>query len=245
LIIEEIDIPRLKTNDLFFSLAHKIKAPPSQINQITLVVIDDDSYGRLGQRWPWKRDLIAQSLKRLKDYHPKFICLDFTFVGEATQEEDRLLSEAMGELGNVFILSYFSPTGEYIVPQKIFSESAFGYGFIDKPRDKDNVIRRASVVQMSRTLGKKLKVSECSLELKVASNYLNIPLENIRFDDQGQGILLESKDKEVRIPLREDMTTLINYAVSSGQFHTIPFWKIMKAEEYLTNISFLTKKYLM
>ncbi len=225
-----LDIPKLKTNDLFFSLAHKIKPTPSQINQIALIRIDDDSYAKLNRKWPWKRDTFAYFLQKLKSYNPKIICFDLTFVGEATPEEDRLLAEAIKEAGNVFVGSYVSPSGEYILPKKIFLESALGYGFIDKLRDKDNVMRSASLVLVSKAPDGFLNINGYSLEFAAISKYLGVSSADIDLNSKRQEISLNTADKKICIPLRKDMSTLINYAATEEQFRNVPFWKVMKDE---------------
>lgn len=222
------DIPRLKTNDIFLRISRKLKSPPPIINKLTIVTIDDESYARLNQRWPWKRDTFAVFLQKLKTYNPKFICLDFVFAGTATSEEDKALSDTIKEAGNIFLPSYVSSTAEHVTPQKIFSEAAIGYGFIEKPLDKDNSIRRFFPVRLAETLTGKSEIQEPSLELTVLAKYFDMPIDNAYI--QKQSLLLKSKDKEILLPIKKDMSMLINYSAFQKQFHCIPFWRIIEGK---------------
>ena len=85
-----------KTLDYRFQLRGNIKTHP----KIVLIDCDDPSMSKLG-RWPWKRDVHAQMIKKLKSYGAKVIAYDILFSYPATENEDNDLSQSTLLAGNL------------------------------------------------------------------------------------------------------------------------------------------------
>jgi len=79
-------------------------------------MIDDASIDKLKKRWPLKREVYAELIKKINEGHPKLIALDLVFSGKSSPVDDFKLREAIAEAGNVVLaslvkhrLGHFSP----------------------------------------------------------------------------------------------------------------------------------------
>src|SRR3989338_2020256 len=83
----------LKGRDIFFNLQHGLFPKPQGADQITLVVLDDETLNHLPTRWPYPRSLYAQALERLKPFSPKAVGFDLVFSGnDFSAASDQLFS---------------------------------------------------------------------------------------------------------------------------------------------------------
>ncbi len=96
---------------LYDSLSHLRKEPPTDEN-IMIVMIDDESINALGE-WPWSRDVIADSLLRMKELGADSALFDIEYIspsknGIAPDAEERVYTkvaatqEMMSELVGQF-----------------------------------------------------------------------------------------------------------------------------------------------
>ncbi len=116
-----------KTFDLRLALRSALRktGPPSDI---AIVYIDEKSLAEIG-RWPWRRDVVAQLVRKISSGGPKVIGLDIMLSERESEESDQQLSMAIKEAGNVVLpLSFVIPrdqTGKGIEPPDFVSDSAF------------------------------------------------------------------------------------------------------------------------
>ena len=143
-----LQVSRVKFYDNFFRFRHAyyeaFDKKKLRAKDIVLVTIDEESYGRLGIRWPWNRDVFADFLNKLGKYNPKVVALDFALYGESPDnpEADKKLAEAMKKCGNVIIASVYGKEKLYLGPYNIFAKASAGYGVIGTIRDADSAIRQ-------------------------------------------------------------------------------------------------------
>ncbi|MCK4532805.1 diguanylate cyclase [bacterium] len=221
--IPYFNILKLKTNDFFCRLAYKKKIPGSQIDNIVLISIDDESNKIIGKRWPWSRDVYACLIDRINQYHPKVIGMDIAFLGKSQKiETDLFFADSLKKAGNVLLAAYFN-FPDYIVPCEMFSESALGYGIINNSRDKDLCARRAQLISLYNTG----ELIDYSLGLKLVCSYFGIPIKNIKRIGLTK---IESfcPDKKIQIPICKDGTIFVNYIAGRERFLVIPVWKVLK-----------------
>ncbi|MBU3933360.1 MAG: CHASE2 domain-containing protein, partial [Candidatus Omnitrophica bacterium] len=214
------DIPRLKARDIATRLRHALLPLPKNIKDMVIIEIDDESLRKIGKKWPWERRVFAGLLKELNNYQPRLIAFDLIFAGVSNAADDTLLARAIQDSPDVLLASFFDEKGEHILPDELFLEAGAESGFINKPQDKDFRVRSAWAILFSP----QYEVKDYSLEIKTAARYLGIRRDKISFD--GRHIMA----KDVRIPVRRDGTTAINYSANFNDFTAVPIWKILQGE---------------
>ena len=173
------------------------------------VVIDDESLRNINMQWPWPRSVVAEILLNISRASPALICADLVFAGKsADAEEDLVLINSLKKSKNVFSAAYFGSDGKYIMPDEPIALSLAAFGFVNKPRDTDNTIRRMRPYLLSPSGG----IIDYSLSLKVASHILNIPAGNLALS----------------VPLSKDGTTYVKFFGKGDKFSSVPAWKIIK-----------------
>ncbi len=222
------DIASLKTEDLFTSLIYSFRGPSERLDDMVIVSIDEESMVALGQRWPWPRDLFALAIDKLKDCSPASISIDLAFIGESVDKEaDEAIVNAFDESGNIIIASHFDKEGRYILPSKTIRESVYAFGFINKPRDADLVVRRTRPLMMS-TAG---NVIDHSFALKTAVAYLGITMEDMSYDTSSRTFTFRSGEGARHdIALDNEEAFRITYSAKEELFNIVPFWKIISGE---------------
>jgi len=139
---------------------------------------------------------------------------------------DEAFAFLIKELGNVVLASYFTNKWEYITPLKIFKDSAFGVGYINKPRDKDLVLRNGrGVIYKSRNPD---KVFDYSLEIKTICSFLDLPLKNILF--KNDKVLLRDKNKKIVKEISIEKKTGFlptNYRCKFRDFKVVPIHQVL------------------
>lgn len=214
--------PILLSQDLLSKCIYKISPRPSQAKDIVVVSIDRESLRNLEQKWPWTRDIFAQFLLRLKEYNPKVIYLDFSFIGKT--EHDDTFAQALATAGNVIIPYYFDEKGKPLFPEQKFIESAAGFGPVNKLRDIDLTIRDALLVYFS-TIG---SIIDFSVELITICKYFGVTIGDVSKEGGNLIINIEKEKKKLKIPIKENGTLPIKYSVALDDIKVIPFWKVIK-----------------
>lgn len=219
-IINFLTIPRLKVNDLFLNLRYKLTHRPKNINNIVIVGIDDSTYYTYGKKWPWERNIFVNLIYKLKRYNPAVIGIGLAFLGESTdlKASDFLLAEAFKDAGNIILASYFDKEGRYVPPYKDFQESILGYGFTNKPEDKDGVIRETSLFEYD-ILGE--DIIDFSFDVKLVNAFLGGTLKDIKFS-KGE-IVFDIQDKPLCIPAPKSGIIPLNYSARMTDFKVILF----------------------
>lgn len=214
-------VAKLKTQDTIAQISCRLKPLPKNSQDIVIVMVDDESFRVLNKKWPWRRALFAYLVDRLALFQPRVIAIDYSLAGESDQKlDDDLLIQAMRYAGNVVIAAYVSSAGDYILPLKEIADSAFAYGFVNKPRDKDFYIRDAREVMFS----KNGEIIDYSFSLKILAKYLGVSAKDITFQDK------KLKVADIAIPIKEDGTLPINFSLQFKDFNRIPFWQVLNTE---------------
>jgi len=199
----------LKSLDLLFSLNHKIHPPDKHIEDMVLVTIDDESMRELNLRWPWSRGVTAGIAKKLSESNPAVICMDLAFIGQSLDtQEDLILAKSFKDAGNVIVAAYFGSDRKYVTPNAIVAQGARAFGFINKPRDIDNTVRRMRPFVLSDSGD----VIDYPLSLKAVELF------------SGKS----SKEIVSSLPLLKNNTAYIRFFAKKDNFTTIPAWKILK-----------------
>ncbi len=172
-------------------------APPPEN---TWIVDFDDASVNLYNAFPIPRPLLAEVLLKVSTGQPAVIGLDVILDKKRSEEEDHLLTEALGSAGNVILVSEygfeFLPPNE---PLPEFQKAAAGVGFGDLPRDEDGIVRRM-FLQLSKPRYQRL-----SFPLAVADYYSD---QHLR--PGGPGFHLFGSTKVPLIYTNPD-STLINF----------------------------------
>ena len=206
-------IPELKARDLFLNIKYKLTPRPEYLDEIVIVGIGDKA---VKKKWPWKRDAFANLVYKLKKHKPAVIGFDLAFTGKSAvlKASDFLLAEAFRDTENVILASYFDE-GRYVRPEEDFSEAVLGYGFTNKPEDKDNVIRDTRLFQ-SHILKEEIIDYAFDLELVWA-------FEGSSLKDLTPGIL----EKALGIPVPKNGIIPINYSGKLSDFTLVSFGDVI------------------
>lgn len=94
-----LDRADLDTVDLRFSIRGEQAAPSDMV----VVGIDDETFERLGEQWPFPRSLHADAIDRLDGAGARAIVYDVQFTEETDPDEDRALLNAVGRADNVVL----------------------------------------------------------------------------------------------------------------------------------------------
>lgn len=206
--LKPVQIANLKILDIFFYLSSKLSSAPKAINDVVLVTIDDESLREMKMQWPWPRSVVARLIAGLSKGSPALISMDLVFAGKSVDPKDDLaLIGALEDAKNVFAAAYFGSDGKYVIPDEPIALSLKEFGFVNKPRDADNGIRRMRPYIVSSSG----KLIDYSLSLKVASFALNLPPANLA----------------LQVPLSREGLTYIKFFGSMNKFVFVPSWKII------------------
>lgn len=210
-----------RTLDWRFSLRDARAADAK--DTVVIVAIDDQTLDALKLRWPVPRGLFAKAVDRLSEAGARVVAFDFTFAEESTQEQDRLLGEAVlrsrswvvmaGKFlnernGSVQMKRFVAPTPKIDVTRT-------HVGFVDMWKDDDGVIRSATLLQMHQ------KKRYFSFAVKILDRYFGLDpnLTSIRGDWLRYDKLL--------IPAEQGVKMLINFRGGPGNFRTISLENIL------------------
>ena len=207
--LNPVQIANLKVIDAFFYLSSKFNPLPKAGQDIVLIAVDDDSVREVDIRWPWPRSVMADIIKKISANDPAAICVDFVFAGKSVNpEEDSVLIDSLKAAKNVYAAAFFGSDGKYVVPDEALALSLRDFGFVNKPRDIDNTIRRMRPYFLTQSGD----IIDYSLSLKVAGSVMNSPPGNIG----------------ISVPLSKDGTAYIKFFGSLDKFNSIPAWKVLK-----------------
>ncbi|MDP3730482.1 MAG: diguanylate cyclase [Candidatus Omnitrophota bacterium] len=215
--LNPVQIASLKIIDSFFYLSSKFNPLPKTGQDIVLVSVDDSSLREVNIRWPWPRSTIADIINKISANGPAAICVDLVFAGKSVDpKEDSVLMNSLKSGGNVYAAAFFGSDGKYVVPDEALALSLKDFGFVNKPRDIDNTIRRMRPYFLSQSGG----IIDYSLSLKVAGGVTNNTPASIG----------------VSVPLSKDGATYIKFFGSLDKFNSIPAWKVLKGAADLSTL---------
>lgn len=128
----------------FYDWLSSISQPKVSSN-IVIIGVDQDSLDKIGS-WPWPRELHAFLLEHLTSSKAVGLDILFTEASLATPQSDLALAKAIKHNGKV-ILPTIQGSSRTILP--ILKEAAAGTGYVNMPRDSDNLIRRLHTQEQS------------------------------------------------------------------------------------------------
>ncbi|MCB5186532.1 CHASE2 domain-containing protein [Methylobacillus caricis] len=114
-------------------------------DKVIIIAIDDDSVQSLG-RWPWRRSLHAELIRRVTADQPAAIGLDilFTEADSRYPGDDDILATAIQESSVVtlpLLIQQAGPTASLLQPQPILAQSAANMGHVHIKVDHDGTVR--------------------------------------------------------------------------------------------------------
>lgn len=206
-----VQIANLKILDAFSFLSSRFAPTPATLKDIVVITIDDESLREINVQWPWPRSIIASLLKNIAGASPSLICVDLVFAGKSIDPaEDAVLINSIRNAKNVYGAAYFGNDGKYVVPEESIALSLMDFGFVNKPRDVDNTVRRMRPYFLSTSGG----IIDYSLSIKTASHIINVPPANLA----------------LAVPLSEGGAAYIGFFGKLDRFNSLPAWKILKGE---------------
>ncbi len=185
-----------------------LNQPPKEVDEITIVAIDEASRKHLDMKWPWKRSVTAKLIENIAALSPQVIGLDIVFSGTSEKEQDDVLISALKAHPNT-ILGYTRMSGSQGRPNEQFTTTPTAVGFVDKPVDA-GLIR--NIITHDRDKAGELHLS---LDIQLVKSYFGLGDEDI--DVKKTGVSLGD---ELFIPAREKRTPL-NYLTYPTDFRTV------------------------
>ena len=117
---------------------------------IAIVAIDEKSIAALG-RFPWPRQVLADTLEMLKRDEPKVIAMDVLFPDPTTPEEDAALARAVSDAGNVVLAAQLvdSPVhggpATWLSPIPPLAHAAQSIGHVNVQVESEGTARQIAV----------------------------------------------------------------------------------------------------
>lgn len=136
-------LPRV---DRFLQDSARAALAPPPSDEIVIVAIDERSLAAIG-RWPWRRAVHAELLRRITAQSPRCVGLNLRLVGPDTEhpDDDTALAQAMRDDGCVVLPASVSALHpERLVerlPDPVLAEAAAGIGHARLVLDQDGVAR--------------------------------------------------------------------------------------------------------
>ncbi|MGD9812071.1 MAG: CHASE2 domain-containing protein [Sphingobium sp.] len=146
IIAEQADMLE-RPDRLLYDLVSPFHAPPPE-DRILIVAIDNEALSAIG-RWPWRRQIHAEAIRKLKGAHPAAIIYDILFIEPS--EDDKALVAAMTGTPPVFLPVFFDMPGpngapyRLLAPDQQIASAAAGLGSANLEIDSDGRARRVSL----------------------------------------------------------------------------------------------------
>jgi len=196
----------------FYVFSH----PPSSVNKVVIVAIDSASRQYLQLKWPWPRRITARLLRNIMEFSPKVIGLDIIFAGKSSPEDDEELLSVLKNYPHT-VLAYTLSEKSCEYPWEGFKRVAPSLGFINKPGEKDRVVRSIRTFYIDREWR-----THYSLDTQILIHYFNIKKEDIKVE-LAKGIFLGEK---LFVPSSGGITPL-NYLAHPNDFITVPAFLVL------------------
>lgn len=128
-------------------LQFRLRPARAASSQVVIVGIDDASLARFG-RWPWRRSLLANLLRRVSENRPAAIGLDIVFSEPGPADEDREMADSIRSSQNVVLSARLSGSPQdklWLEPIPAFAEGAAGIGHVQAITGPDGICRSLPV----------------------------------------------------------------------------------------------------
>jgi len=202
------------------------KRPPA-INDITLVLIDNDTLKKMPSRWPYPRSDFAKVIDNLKKAGAKTIAFDFVFLGSSSPQDDSLLKNALENNDNIVLACSVNERGAL----DFHSLPALGLakevpaGIITKIQDKDGVTRRALTYLVADSAPDK---GYLSWEMQVLKMAESVSLDSFS-SSKDRVVFKNSSAKLWSIPVTPGTKSfMINFTAHTPDFRLLSFYDVLK-----------------
>ncbi|MBM4129365.1 MAG: CHASE2 domain-containing protein, partial [Nitrospira sp.] len=135
----------MKAYDIYSCVRGSMPPPEN----IVIVGIDEESFSMTNRPWPWPRSMHGQLIRALRSSGAEGVIMDIIFSDPSTPKEDRALTEAIKQYGNVVLAADIEivkterfTQGLLVTPLDEFLNAGALYGVSSIPVDADNVVRR-------------------------------------------------------------------------------------------------------
>ena len=201
-------------------LEHAIRPLPSQISDITLGTIDNNTLNTMAERWPYPRSCFAKVIDNLKKAGAKAIGFDFVFYGSSTEEEKELFRQAIGSERNVVLGAGIDEEGRLSYSTAAELKDIASSGLVTKLQDNDGVIRKCPTYFVKHSESKKGFLSWELLLMRAAKE-----LDMNSLESEGKVLSFEkSGGQPCRIPVEADTKAfIIHYRANTVDFNRISF----------------------
>lgn len=168
-----------KSYDLFTTIRNQKDSP---VPPITIIKIDNKSFGNGNQPWPWNRRKYVKFIQNIQEQKPTVIGFDILFTNSMEETGDNLLAKELSKHNNIVLSSKYGERTrifknkkyktlfEY-TPTEKFQTSP--YGFVNAEVDKDGVYRKNKVSY------KYIKKTLYSFAFTVLEKHLKLPKKKL------------------------------------------------------------------
>lgn len=214
----------LATRDVFFKVRRLSNDPPSLIQKIVIVAIDDESCQKLEARWPWSRNLFARLIEKLQERGAAEIGLGFSFMGLESENTDstQALASAIRSHGNVVVGATIDQKNRLVPPYSLIAKAVSRFGYLEKISDADALIRKSYLVRPYTTVAR----ASSDLTRFESSFPLQLVGQNPQFD--GDLGLLTLGEPHRGFFIESSGSYTINYTAGESDFEKIPAWKVIQ-----------------
>ncbi len=225
----------LKTRDIFFKIRRLSSETPSNLSDILIVSIDEESCEKLKSRWPWSRKVFASMIDALGKRGAKAIGFNISFTGSEGEEDasSRIFAQSAAAFGRVVVGATFDKEDHLIRPNPTIGQSVSGYGYLEKIIDPDFTIRRSYLIRLySKRKNTDGVIFESSfpLELLAVAGALSLKTSETKpsFDPDLEQITAGSPHRSVKVD--ENGAYFINYLATESDFEEVPVWKVIEGK---------------
>jgi len=223
-----LEIPKLKTQDFFFAVRHFLPVRLPILKDILLITVDDESIDKIKERWPFRRRIYADLLRKLQAGNPRLVALDFVFAGKGEPLDDFLLSEAIEQAGNVVLASFVDEGGNYVLALKDLRKAAKDSGVVNKLLDKDFFVRRTHLFYRDQHG----KIVAWPWEIAILRELLGLDKKQFELAEQGLRLkTIGGRDPFFFIPFYDHKEAAINYRFNPEDIERLPLWKALEAKD--------------
>ncbi len=204
-------------------LRFKARGKAKIVAPVVIVAIDDESFGKMPDRWTWPRNYYATAVKNLKKWGAKVVAFDalYTEPTSSKPKEDEAFAKAIKEVDNIVlgmaILFTSDERGDKTtleLPIDQLKLHARSLGVVHHPFDPDMHIRE-SFIRLDYN-----GIKYFSLALETLGVYYGITdrVKNMNYRELKWG--------DLTVPLYKGNEIIINFAGPPGSFETVPFYKV-------------------
>ena len=231
LIYCSINVPLIgsihrKVYDCLMKIQYKLKGPPSAISDVSFVVIDNETFRSMKEKWPYPRSSFASVIENLKKAGARVIALDFIFYGHSSDEDDTLLKKALeGEDSKVLLGATIDEESKVNASTAPAVTEISISGIVTKMQDPDTVVRR----NLTYLLVEKDK-KKCFLSWEMQLLKMTKGIDISSLNDKGAAIsFCNNIGERWTVPVESDNKSfLINFRSHTSDFKKLSFYRVLK-----------------